>query len=934
MMWRFCTLLIFGFQISVNGHMKRSIELIAAHEMVSQEKLSGDTIPTSYHLFLQPFPADGYFEGTVRINVMVNNKSDVIILHADQDLQIHNYNITQLLPPGKKMEGTKMVGNEPELYHPTPLKLKSSKRVKNGSLFIMEHASPLEPGAKLQLYLQFSGKLFNETSEGMFRSSYVDSDTKTKKWFVSTHMRPAMARNVFPCYDEPMYKVPMVVSVARLKTMTAVSNMPRESTKPHETMDDWVWDIFRKSPPMSTFSLGIAISELRHLSYRLSSDKNIHLRVWTRSDFITEVKNVSEKVEASLDVLEKFWGCAFPLPKLDILALPNYKSKRSADSWGVILLNESDLSEQGSWIITNELVYQWLGSLTSPLWWSHAHMNHVLANYVTTYVIKKLNKPDPSRDWYISTLYSVYYEFSKRYPYSNNTHIEHYTQSDKNEFVLRMLNYTLGEKTFVHGMQRFMSDRKFDTFTEDDIWTSLNEQARVDKKLPQAITVNEIAASWISVQRLPLVTVTRNYQDMTAYLRQKVYLRDRPHDIPDQEKLLWWIPVVLVKQDKMNFDDGTPYTWMKKEREIRIDNLPGDDSFIIVNPEEIGPFVVNYDHHNWALLLEYLCSENRENIPVLTRTKLLHDAWNLAYAGDLNFATALNMTLFLKNEREFVVWERFFTMIDHVGRLIDGSPVHTKFRTYVKILLTSLYEELGKEPEKGESDNIANLRRATKRWLLSAGYEPLVREAQESFKQWIESSDEKTPGLHQSYLCPVFKWGTLKEWNLGLERVLQFPATGKSEDRFYLLKNLAGCSVDSQKIEKMLNITVLEQNGNFTDEDISLIFDMLTAGADGYKSLFSFLRNNWDIVKVRFEKKPNLWNTLIDSATTLFKTQDGLDLVSELYVEKQGEFGTAESLIKKGLIKIKEETKWSNENLPVMEKWLDQYIKTNDVRSV
>lgn len=63
----------------------------------------------------------------------------------------------------------------------------------------------------------------------------------------------------------------------------------------------------------------------------------------------------------------------------------------------------------------------------------------------------------------------------------------------------------------------------------------------------------------------------------------------------------------------------------------------------------------------------------------ILRAKLLHDAWNLAYAGDLHFETALNMTLFMTSERNHVVWNPVFTFIDQVGRRIEMSSVHKKF---------------------------------------------------------------------------------------------------------------------------------------------------------------------------------------------------------------------------------------------------------------
>jgi hypothetical protein len=67
---------------------------------------------------------------------------------------------------------------------------------------------------------------------------------------------------------------------------------------------------------------------------------------------------------------------------------------------------------------------------------------------------------------------------------------------------------------------------------------------------------------------------------------------------------------------------------------------------------------------------------------------------------------------------------------------------------------------------------------------------------------------------------------------------------------------------------------------------------------------------------------------LISTATGVFTTQEGYDMVKHLYVQRQGEFGSAEHIIEKSLKNIKEETKWSDENLPVIEKWLDGYLSS------
>lgn len=106
--------------------------------------------------------------------------------------------------------------------------------------------------------------------------------------------------------------------------------------------------------------------------------------------------------------------------------------------------------------------------------------------------------------------------------------------------------------------------------------------------------------------------------------------------------------------------------------------------------------------------------------------------------------------------------------------------------------------------------------------------------------------------MSNQYICPVFKWGTKEEWEFGLQRVINLPKSRKASERTYLLKTLAGCPIDSWKIEKLLNITILEQNGNFSDGDIYLIFTMLTGGAEGYTTLYHYLYKNWDTLKQRY----------------------------------------------------------------------------------
>lgn len=58
------------------------------------------------------------------------------------------------------------------------------------------------------------------------------------------------------------------------------------------------------------------------------------------------------------------------------------------------------------------------------------------------------------------------------------------------------------------------------TFFANDIFTYLNDVANETNNLPSGLTINGIAASWINRDRVPLVTVIRDYETGKINLTQ------------------------------------------------------------------------------------------------------------------------------------------------------------------------------------------------------------------------------------------------------------------------------------------------------------------------------------------------------------------------------------------------------------------------------
>ncbi|XP_043862599.1 glutamyl aminopeptidase-like [Drosophila santomea] len=235
--------------------------------------------------------------------------------------------------------------------------------------------------------------------------------------------------------------------------------------------------------------------------------------------------------------------------------------------------------------------------------------------------------------------------------------------------------------------------------------------------------------------------------------------------------------------------------------------------------------------------------------------KLLHDAWNLAYAGELNFATALNVTLFLKYERNLIVWNPVFTFLDQVGKRLEKSSISRKFEFYIIELLVPLYDYL-ETANVNDDINITEIRKLTTAFLCKAGYFPCFKAARRAFNLWVNSSYPNFENLdHNEFMCPMFKWGSMKEWMFGLDRVREFPKSRLQSDRTFLLKMLAGCPAQQDKIIFLLELAILKNVSIFSDNDKILIISMVSSRSMGYTTLFDFLSNNWDSIYQKNHKE-------------------------------------------------------------------------------
>lgn len=121
---------------------------------------------------------------------------------------------------------------------------------------------------------------------------------------------------------------------------------------------------------------------------------------------------------------------------------------------------ENELLQASYFTIAQEMVYQWIGHSTTPEWWNDAHITRAVAGFLAATIAQEYTEEFDEK-WPMTVLYSIYYEFSKRYPHSRITGMKQESICSKTELLLRMINYTMGYETFRKAMQNFYEDRYF-----------------------------------------------------------------------------------------------------------------------------------------------------------------------------------------------------------------------------------------------------------------------------------------------------------------------------------------------------------------------------------------------------------------------------------------------------------------------------------------
>jgi len=464
-----------------------------------------------------------------------------------------------------------------------------------------------------------------KSAQGLFVQKYTDQQTGKPTQMLGSQMEATDARRLFPSWDEPIFRARFHLTATVPAAWTAVSNMPIErsiSVTPNSKRVT-----FATTPSMPTYLVVLCAGDFDTLSGSAGATK---LHVYGTRGTGPELTYALASLERLVPFFETYYGEKFPLPKLDLISIPQFFGG-AMENWGGMAFTENtvvynsalqspDQQRQIFDIIAHETSHQWNGDLVTMAWWDSLWLNEGFATWMETKSTADLN---PSWNWWLgfdeSTNGSLVADARRnttkiQIPVHNeteaNTIFDPEIAYQKSGAFLRMMEAYLGPQTFRSGLHDYFVANAFGNSVPSDLWSALSHASHQN--------VEALSNAWINQPGFPLVTVSSACASgkRTLNLSQHRYT-----SFADDSQTRWAIP--------LNIEDGSGAT-VPVLFDKRTDTIAGGscDAPLIVNGDDLGYYRVAYGAPDQTLQ-----QRNFKSLSVPDRISLLDDSWQFASDG-------------------------------------------------------------------------------------------------------------------------------------------------------------------------------------------------------------------------------------------------------------------------------------------------------------
>jgi aminopeptidase N len=541
-------------------------------------------------------------------------------------------------------------------------------------------------------------------------------------------------------------------------------------------------------------------------------------------------------LDAAAQVLPYFndyFGARYPLPKLDLVAVPAGRSFGAMENWGAITFpdawllldarvsTESDRREVYD-TIAHEVAHQWFGNLVTMAWWDDLWLNEGFATWMARKVTAHLH---PEWDvWLLSEpkRRAAMIEDAGAGTHPVVTPIRDARQADNAAFdaitydkgaaVVRMIESYVGEEAFRSGVRAYLARYAHASTVSADLWRELGAAS--------SLPVDRIASDFTQQAGVPMIDVDE--ADGVVTLSQRRFGIDAEARAQPSWARSWHVPVAAL--------DGEGQVQHAIVSAPQPVTLPAAQA-LLVNSGQAGYFVSRYAPEPFRRLLQRL-----PTLPAGDQLGLFSDTSALARAGYVPMASMLDLVAALPADGAAALWSTVCQDLVRLGRRYgEGAPARA-YRAWLRTRLQAVLARVGWEPQGGESGNAPQLRAALLTALAEADDEGVIAEARRRFDRLAVAPDALVGDQRDTVLAIVALHADAAAWER-LRAMARATKPGPEREQMY---RVLGSARDAALAQRTLQLIVSGEAPRAAAADI-----LLMVGERHPAATFDFVASQW-----------------------------------------------------------------------------------------
>lgn len=727
-------------------------------------RLPGTVAPTFQEVFLKLDPAQPGFVGSVRIDLDIKQPVTSFRLHAT------TARITSVI-----------LRDSSGLVPTTADSADADEQV------TITCARPLIPGPAV-LGLQFTN-VFNTQAIGLYHAEAAGD------WYALTQMEPDDCRLAFPCFDEPAFKIPWQFTLEIPESLSAVTNAPEESRSVHE---GWERLVFKKTPPMSSYLVAIAVGPLEFVEI---PGVSIPVRIVTARGQSGHVSLASELVPPVVAALEAWFGMPVPYEKLDLVAAPEFWPG-AMENPGAIFFADRHLIQDAATagkaqrrnltsLLAHEVAHLWFGDYVTMTWWNDLWLNESFAVWLGDRITDQIHPEFQSPITELTGTQSFMGTDARvaspaiRQPVVNSHDLLGNVGLvyAKGKRILGMFEGWMGPEAFRRGVNQYLADHAFGNAEAKDLWNALSQSS--------GLPVADALPSFLEKPGYPIVRV-RAIPGGRLELTQKRY---RPGGEPTSTDL-WSIPLGYAA----GWSDSTVRsTILFQGRELLYQLNPGRA------PRWLYPNRGGIGYYRWFIPAEAmltLADSSAAWLMPIERAEMSGNLTGLMEGGLLNSAVWLNLQGRLADDPSPMVTAAVIDNITGNLDLLAEPSAKASLAIWIQKNFRPMLDRIGIANRPDEMPGATFLRPKLIQLLGRSGRdETVLSESRRQFDRWLTDDTAVDPGLRPEMFRVAATDGNEPLWERARQKFLK---TNRPGDRRLLLTTL-GAFRDPKLARKSLD---------------------------------------------------------------------------------------------------------------------------------